>query len=385
MQLLITINGIYDLYESDKSFFIENQNYFKNYIQDKQINKLYKQILTNINSLEQKGGSLSSLAIGGIVTGTSSSCILTTIIGYFIYKWLSNNYCNKSYPITLRNSPPPTVQDIIQKLFPFKLNISTSNPYEYINQVGIYISNFQQILSVIKGSNIIEKTGWAITRIAASAGLAIGTGGTGGDIIISYIYTILSALEVILSILNELTKQLNNEKALRILNDMFAINFAHGPKDVKCWTLFVLNHYNDDPEYFILLCNFYNIILPTLSDFIGNMLSDMIPNSLGLPAFLTPLIIRYAKNNFFTQMERQLMSNYNMIPYDLREILQHPERLGKYIQRKAGTGVNLIPNDIYQLLLSNGILFGYILHKLVAFMYATIYIFSRCSKIIKIK
>ena len=65
---------------------------------------------------------------------------------------------------------------------------------------------------------------------------------------ISLIFAVESVIETIQSITQQLLTLVNNRDALRLLFDIFNIDFREGPFGVKCWINFVINAYGNEQQ-----------------------------------------------------------------------------------------------------------------------------------------
>lgn len=167
-------------------------------------------------------------------------------------------------------------------------------------------------------------------ELGLSAGAIVATAGMGGDVIVKLVFTVIDVITMI-NWLIDLILRITDPNLMRLLMEIFNINFNGGPFDVRCWVDFVYNTYAGDPVMmggFDTMCTFYGDIRDQISEYIGKIIGGLIPNApRALVGILTQKIVEMSQHKLF----KFIWKKYKEVDKDLRMILENVQVLDQSI------------------------------------------------------
>lgn len=377
---IITYDGFVTMIENHDLFIDENK--IRTFINSSEnvkkyhthLMKHFKKSLSKNANYVQKGGDMSVLAgIGGIG--------LFLVLGYFIMKWTKPKKCRPDYQI-LQEGEYPTTIEFLEKIVPASWLGETNNPNKAVYNLKHKISTLSKALSVIDtNGSVLKSIGVNLLRVTSSVALDVATVGAGGDIIISLLFTFRSILDLISAIVTHLNDIISDPDAMRLLYDILNVDFKGGPFHVKCWIRYILREYGDETSAYHTVCSFFNKIFDKLANFMGNALGAMIPDSIGIPGMLIPLLIKQFKSGAISIIEKQINKYYKKIPRDIKLMIKNPKIMKKFLDRKISKANHYLlgfGSGLANLLKDNTWGFAYSIHKFFALMFSLFYILRVC-------
>lgn len=323
--------------------------------------------------LEQTGGDPTSILV---VLGSVG---LIFAVGYLIMKMTKRKKCKSEYQI-LQENEYPTTTELLQKIVPDSWLGNFHDKNTAIHNLTQKITELSNKLSVIDtDSSLIKSMGVNLLRVTSSIAWDVATLGAGGDVIISLLFMFKSAVDLIKTILENLTDIISDKDATRLLYDILNVNFLGGPFHVKCWIKYIVNEYGSQTQSYKTLCKFFNKIFDKLANFMGNAMGAMLPDSIGLPGIIVPILIKNFKGGAIKTIEKQITKYYNKIPRDIKMLLKKPKLFKKFLDKKikrANKYLMGLGNDLAELLLENTWGFAYSIHKFFALMFALFFILN---------
>jgi len=389
--ILITLNGLstYTNVYKDK-LILESQLYYNTINNNKKLKNIYKILCKNILSY-QKGGDISSGTI--IIAGVSSSLLLIGVAALVYYWWVYPR-CKPSYPLT----PTDEIRspaDIILNMMPsnWKKAAEGRDPIGVLHTIQDYIHTMMVPLEILNtdGAGISKKIAVNTTRFITGAAAAVATLGAGGDILINFLFTVQSTMDTVISFIDNIIEIATDTDSIRLLYDIFLIDFTDGPFGVECWIEYIIKTYGDTNNAYLKVCTFFNNMIQKLANFLGNLLSTMIPDNAGLVAMIVPPLIVNFRDGFFSAIEDKLNEYYDKIPEDYQQMLQHPELFKQFIQETLSSGANILntltigktkgaTDELINMLTKNLTAIITMIHKCCALMWSLMYIFMNCKK-----
>jgi hypothetical protein len=306
---------------------------------------------------------------------------LVLVVGYLIMKWTKPKKCRPEYQI-LQEGDYPTTIELLEKIVPKSWLGETTNSEEAIYNLTNKVNSLSDILNVIDtDSSLIKSVGVNLLRVTSSVALDVATLGAGGDIIISLLFTFKSILDLIATIITNLNDIIHDEGATRLLYDILNVNFLGGPFHVKCWIRYIIKEYGGDTTTYQTVCSFFNKIFDKLANFMGNALGAMIPDSIGVPGIIIPILIKNFKSGAINTIESQINKYYKKIPHDISLMIKKPRLLKKFLDKKIKKGSKYLfgfGDNIANELLDNTWAFSYSIHKFFALMFSLFYVLKLC-------
>jgi hypothetical protein len=321
------------------------------------------------------GGILSALAVLGTYA-------VTGFVMYFIYiSFNPDEQCNSQYPLYPRNKVP-SVDLILEKILPgnwIKDSINSgkdlSSSIDEVSKTLITLTETFSIFDEDVGSTTTKITK-SVTKVSLSVGAAVVTGGLGGDKLVNIPVLIAKSVSMttktfnkLLIVVNKIIRvlkkisdgvskvQKNVDTAVNALNtadnkrqkmidnfnqnktqihfiyDLFNINFNNGPYSTICWTDYIMKYYlssnRNVKEIYTLICLMNDIYLEinnSVIGFMGAAMDMVIPVSMGLAGTIAPLLKNFSYV-LYNQVRNQITDNYKNIPFQFRDLIQHPEKL----------------------------------------------------------
>lgn len=430
----IDINGIYDIFNIMEYELIRNNHkYIYNIKEDDYYNDLYnklvKKIIVNSKDINnqkynkynnynnnQKGGSISAIALPGLMISTSSSIIISSVIGYIIYRILTRPKCRPKYSLI---DHEPTIQEIIflfipkkyiQQVFP-NVNLDISN--DIIEYTKKTLEIFSSVLNIIAPSStfgqIASSTVETVSGIALTA-LSTTTGAFtfGATIILNYLVKVFNMIKDAVGLMLRFVEALLSifylidGESRKVLYDLLQINFNDGPYGVKCWVDYILTTYAKDTNFVKKICGILNSLLSAIYNrfisFISKALSFGIPDG-GVVGILFSTLISLFKCKTYDAVLYLLNNTYNKISYDKQLLIEKPELMKKMLDTNINKtkslfqkfGMNdrinkIISNitknkntNLYDLLINNTSMFAFIVNKVFAMVFAILQFLSHCS------
>jgi hypothetical protein len=331
------------------------------------------------NGRGQIGGGLEMLlGLGGSVF---VSAIIGAIVYYVFFK--KTKKCRDEYPLYPEDQVP-SIKDVLFKVVPNSWieNAEDLDPDTYVGLLREKLERVRKPFELLSPKSNIGKLALGVARVSAGVGAAVATLGTGGDAILNLVFVMKDSIEVISAVMQQLIEMVDDTQALRFIYDVFNIDFRDGPFGVSCWIKFILNTYGEDSQVYISVCSFLNIILAKLADFIGSLISSMIPNSVGLVGMIVAEVMKHAKKGAFDMAISKLNYYYNKIPADKQLLLQNPQMMKAYLDKKIlkikayllGLG-----GSLFETLVDNTEFFSVTIHNLLALVYTILYSLASCS------
>jgi hypothetical protein len=383
---IITYDGLIvmiqnrNLFINDKKLvqFINSNDIIKKY--HTHLHKHFNKVLSNkslTSTSLQTGGDMSTIFMG------LSGMGLFLVLGYFIYIWTRSKKCKPEYQILQEHQYPTTIQ-FLQKIVPSSWLGNTDNTDLAISNLMKKINSLSTSLSFLDtDSSTLKSIGVNLLRITSSVALDVATLGAGGDIIISLLFTFKSVLDLIAAIVTHLNDVIQDKEAMRLLYDILNVNFLDGPHGVECWIKYIINEYGSDTNAYSVVCDFFHKIFDKLANFMGNAMGAMIPDSVGIPGMLIPLLIKKFESGAISVLESQIKKYYRKIPHDIQFMLRKPKILKKYLDKKIKFASKFLfgmGKHLKNSLLENTWGFAYSIHKFFALMFSLFYILKVCFR-----
>lgn len=383
--------------------------------------------------------------IGGSVLTASvvlGSYVLTGVVAYMLWYFLNKGEeCKPSYPLYPRKQIPDVAR-ILEKILPgswIKDGIKEGKDIsDVINESGQYLETLADVFSVFDetSGSTVKRVLTSTTKIVLSVGAAVLTSGAGGDKVVNIPFFITKAINMTTKTFNKLkkvtskiTKTLkklsatlkkiqatidqvvatveaidrdkdaiinslrNNKHQITFIYDLFNVSFSGGPVHCKCWVEFVMNHYISSnerlKEIYMLLCVMNDIYLDINEEivgFIGSALDMIIPESMGLAGTIAPLLKNYSYVIYQGVRDRLTDNYYGSIPLEIRDLIQNPLTLKKYLFNKFSTytlGASdlLIPDSVKQYMESGIDVLANGLHKGMSMMFMFLNVFIIFSEL----
>lgn len=387
----VDVNTLLHQYNLNKDKYNDNAHKLNNIMEtNKSVRDIYFSVLKSAKKILKKNGQIGG---NGTLIMAGMSTVLSLAVGGFVYWWwISRPQCKPTYP-TYPPEKIPSPADLILNMFPTKWRESArgKDPIAVLKSIRSYVEEISEVLEFIDAS---KSTGKAIAvnagRIVASTASAVATLGAGGDILISFLFTIKSALDTVIGFIESALRIATKGNGIRLVYDILNVDFRDGPFGVKCWIEYILNKYGSTSEAYLIACTFFNRILDKIAQFMGNLLSSVIPNNMGLVGIVVPQLIKLFKQGFMTQVESVLEDYYDQIPDNFQMMLQNPKEFKEYIKEileeqkdsidtyTLGMAKGTTANVVKFLTEKSGTLVLFI-HKLLAFMFSMIQIFKSCK------
>lgn len=355
--------------------FINGSEYAKKY--HTHLCKHFNKVLTQqSHQLTQSGGDPTSIMV---VIGSIG---LVLAVGYLIMKMTKPPpKCKSEYQILQEGQYPSTIE-FLEKIVPRSWLGDTENSEEAIYNLTHKLDGLSGALSVIDtDSSLIKSVGVNLLRITSSIALDVATLGAGGDIIISLLFTFKSVVDLVGTIITHLNDIIHDTEATRLLYDILNVNFLGGPFHVKCWIRYLLREYGSDTPAFQTVCAFFHKIFDKLANFMGNAMGAMIPDSIGIPGILIPMLIKNFKAGAINTIEAKINKYYKKIPRDIKIMLSKPRLFKKFLDKKIKRGSKYLMglgDGMADTLLDNTWGFSYSIHKFFALMFSLFYILKIC-------
>lgn len=374
-------------------------------------NKYYKN--THADLIIQKGGA--PLLIPFLLSGASCSVVLTAILSYFFFRFLTGPKCRPSYPLSMIG-PVPKYRDIVLKIVPPAIvdkiipDLDGISDNEIIQLIKSYLETFSGILNLIAPDSAIGQAITGIVEVTAGVAVtALETITAGAAVVVNYILKIFNlakdAFGLLLKFIDstiQLFDVLQNDDSKRILNDLFTIDFTNGPFGVKCWVDYVLDKYGKDNEFMKYICSVFNKILSVIYNkfiaFISKALTFAIPDG-GIAGVLFSAFISLLKCKTYDFALMKLNNAYDKMSYDKQILFEKPKLmkdiLDMYLEKGKGfidTFDNLVTVNIksalsdtgdfsvFNFLSNNTELFSYTISKMFAIVFAILGLLSKCAK-----
>lgn len=240
--------------------------------------------------------------------------------------------CDRSYPMI---EEVPEINDILSSMLPESMNI---------NDMNARINSINDALSYITPESTAAKIADTTLKTAISAVSAI----IGADAVVNLIITIKDAITLIIKIFGVLAKVMSvigtitdpeqQNNTVRLIYDIFHINFDKGPKGVECHVKYILKEYKKLGVDTSVVCNIFTPIYDAMMTFLGSLLSS-IPMVAGTPRVAIQIltqsnmvrriiigrIIKIFKNTY-----AKLKKN-KALPKDVRNMFEDPKAMANYM------------------------------------------------------
>lgn len=377
----LTAEGLIELYQMDANIDKNKYKYLEYINNTPELRSLYKKTCISLikqNKIEQQKGG--SAVVSGIFVGVS----ILAGVAAALYMWYHRKQCKLEYPLVDVNKIPSAL-DIILKICPKSWAAAARKypPKKFLLSLRHKFDGMRSVLSALNTDTMGKKIMVNTLHIVAGVGAAIATAGAGGDMLINMVFTIKSILDLIIGAIDGLIGILLDRDGIRFIYDIFSINFTDGPFGVKCWMEYILKSYGEGSKAYAVACKFFNMLVDKFANFIGNMMGSMIPDTVGLLSLIVPMIINNFQKGAFSFLERQLNKYYNRIPWDKRQLIEHPNLFKVYLDKKIDTGQKILlgfGKKMFDALRRNTALFAISIHKFMAIMWSLIQIFITCGK-----
>jgi hypothetical protein len=348
--------------------------------------RIYKQLYGPLGICNQSGGTSEALVLGiPVISSSIASMSIMSTVACLLYLYFSQgSVCKDSYPLVNKKRVPSAI-DVILKFLPssYKKNLTGGDVIDNLNIIKFNLETILSYFDFISSKTTAQAVRTGIIRAVTSVGAAVASMGAGGDTVISMIFTIKSAIEVMIQIAIEFIDLALDPASMRLLYDLFNVNFRDGPAGVKCWVLYIKDAYGATSKAYGIICDMFDRLMNKLAEFVGNLLSSMIPDSLGLGAYVVPFIMSNYREGALDYMEDKLNGYYDEIPYELQTMIQDPHAFKEYIVEIFNTATYVIPgfDSISEKVGKYAEMFALIIHKLFALVYSLIHIFMSCGHI----
>lgn len=374
-------------------------------------NKYHKNIHTNL--IVQKGGA--PILIPFLLSGASCSVVLTAVLSYFFFRFLTGPKCRPSYPLSI-TGPVPKYRDVVLKIIPpfvvdnILPDLDNISDDDVIQLIKSYLETFSGILNLIAPDSAIGQAITGVVEITAGVAVtALEAITAGAAVIVNYILKVFNlakdAFGLLLKFIDstiQLFDVLQNDDSKRILNDLFTIDFTNGPFGVKCWVNYVLDKYGKDNEFMKYICGVFNKVLSVIYNkfiaFISKALTFAIPDG-GVAGVLFSAFISLLKCKTYDFALMKLNNAYEKMSYDKQILFEKPKLmkdiLDMYLEKGKGfidTFDNLVTTNIksalsntdsfsvFDFLSNNTELFSYTISKMFAIVFAILELLSKCAK-----
>lgn len=240
--------------------------------------------------------------------------------------------CDRSYPMV---ETVPEINDILSAMLPESMNI---------NDMNARINSINNVLSYITPESTAAKIADTTIKTAVSAVSAI----VGADAIVNLVITIKDAITLIIkifgilskvmSVVGEITDPEQQNNTVRLIYDIFHVNFDKGPKGVECHMKYILNEYKKMGVDTSVVCNIFTPLYEAMMTFLGSLLSS-IPMVAGTPRVAIQVltqsnmvrriiigrIIKIFKNTY-----AKLKKN-RALPKDVKNMFEDPKAMANYM------------------------------------------------------
>ena len=429
IKIYIDVNEMLNIYENmgkkildsldDNLEYINNNPEYKHmldttvaqisHIVDK--NDYYKNKHTGL--IVQKGGA--PLLIPFLLSGASSSIILTTVLSYFFFRFLTGPKCRPSYPLSIIG-PVPTYKDIVIKIVPPVIvekilpNVEDISDNELINLIKSYLETFSGVLNLIAPDSAIGQAITSVVELTAGVAVtALEAITAGAAVVVNYIMKIFNlakdAFGLLLKFIDSIIKLfdvLKNDDSKRILNDLLTVDFSNGPFGVKCWVNYIIDKYGKDNEFMKYVCGIFNKILSIVYNkfisFISKALTFAIPDG-GIAGVLFSAFISLLKCKTYDFALLKLNNAYDKMSYDKQILFEKPKLMKDILDTYLAKGKGFIDTfdsvvtvniknaladtgdfSIFSFLSNNTEMFSYTISKMFAIVFGILELLSKCAK-----
>jgi len=400
-------------------------------------NKRTKELLILGQKISPKSGGGPLTA--GIVVG---SYVVIGVITYFIWQMFNKGTtCDYSYELNSEKEKPDT-QKILSTILPEWLKKEFENKLDEGKNLDLAINDVRNTLKEIsKKFEIFSEKGsfskHAVTssvKIATSAVAAVITSGT-GDKLVNAPFLVTKAIQLtsttfdkladvlakINKIINSLNKTLeiiqkqvskitseaenfnknqdaimrnisNNNTKLNFIYDLFSLDFKGGPAHIRCIVQYIMMKYLSSNEHvkevYTLLCmmnDIYITVDDTLIEFIGSAIDMLVPGTFGLAGAFASKLKEYSYA-IYRNTRDNLEKKYNNLPENLKQYIQNPTELKKYIFETLktytlGFSEQLIPESVKGYLEKGIDILAYSIHKGLSMLFMFLNVFIVFAKL----
>ena len=443
--IYINIDDIDTYYQIYKDKIEKNKEYYLSEIRkipgryndyEKICDSIYELTKQNNIGLSQSGGGIMA---AGIVVG---SFAITGVVAFLLWYFLGHReWCEPNYPLYPRDKIPD-IATILENLLPgkwIKDGIAKGKSLEVvIDDISESLDHLTQTFAIFdetagsKVSQVLKST----TKIGLSVGAAVLTLGMGGDKIVNVPFFITKSINMTTKTFNKVSKVTTkitktikklsndlkkiestvkkvvdkvevidknkdelisnlraNKQQIAFIYDLFNVDFSGGPEKCKCWVEYIMKYYissNDRiKDIYMLLCimnDIYLAINKAIIGFIGSALDMVIPESMGIAGTIAPLLETFSYVIYRGVRNKLSNDYYNNIPENIRDMIQHPEKLYIFIDDKfskytLGVSNMVIPKSVKKHMKKGIDILAFGINKGMAMMFMFLNVFIIFSEI----
>ena len=239
--------------------------------------------------------------------------------------------CKKSYPMVKR---VPEINNILSAMLPESMNI---------NDMNARINSINDALSYVTPESTAARLADTTLKTAVSAVSAI----IGADSVVNLVITIKDAITLIVKIfgilatvmstIGTITDPEQQNNTVRLIYDIFHINFDKGPKGVECHMKYILNEYKKMGVDISVVCNIFTPLYDAMMTFLGSLLSS-IPMVAGTPRVAIQILTqsKMVRNIIIGRIIKLFKNTYKKlknksIPKDVQNMFEDPKALANYM------------------------------------------------------
>lgn len=240
--------------------------------------------------------------------------------------------CKKSYPMV---EEVPEINDILSAMLPESMNI---------NDMNARINTINDTISYITPESTAAKIADTTLKTAVSAVSAI----IGADAVVNLVITIKDAITLIVKIFGILAKVMSvvstitdpeqQNNTVRLIYDIFHINFDNGPKGVECHMNYILKEYKKMGVDTSVVCDIFTPLYDAMMTFLGSLLSS-IPMVAGTPRVAIQILTqsKLVRNVIIGQIIKLFKNTYKKLkknkalPKDVRNMFEDPKAMSNYM------------------------------------------------------
>lgn len=380
MTEIINFNCILHLLDKSSYLQKDGDKYLKNIKKHPELRKCHRVLTKKLKEFtkeellrfkssgyEQTGGSMSGIIITSLAIGSMS-----LVSAYLLYLWMRPKKCKPSYEISI-NKKMMSLSEFIGCIIPISFiekidklshetNKTITDDIEFIKMIQDELKEVNKIFDYISEDkidkfgkhtpSITKKIKVRLFKITSSISAAIATMGSGGDEIISFLFTMRDAVDLISNVLDSILTIIKDEYSSKYLYDLLSIDFHEGSFGVKCRVKYISEQYKNVENMnlnstYNVICTFFNVIEAKLEKFAANAIGTMIPDSIGLPEFIIPTLIDKAKPYALEYAENKLNELINKIPKEMQENIRDPKKLRNYLERHYGLIKLFMPSEMF--------------------------------------
>lgn len=215
-----------------------------------------------------------------------------------------------------------------------------------------------QIMDVIQqidftNSNIANLLQKAIQTIGGTIATVLSMGG-GGDMIVNSAFTIKHAITLlakVITTIDEISKTMMTDNeidddAIRLVMDLLNMDFKDGPNGIKCWVEQIIRKYNTENSR-LFVCELVRKVYPNMVAFISNLIGSSVPDIgiVVIHAVEKAMMTNFGKGMVMKGVIRNVRRQYNKIPQKFRKIIANPPLMSELIRKRLEPLLNYLNGE----------------------------------------